>query len=446
MSGRASETAGASGPQRGQNRGWTSDDGVLRRTVVPLLLLLVTPPLVLVLWVAVEHHGGSLQALLRELPAAFGQLPRPSAWAAAVLVGWGMLQWVLLVGLPGRTHLGPVTRGGNRPRYRLNGVAAFLVTHALGALAVVSGVVDPAIVYDRYGELLATSSLFALLLCGLLYAKGRLAPTDPDSGPSGHVVSDLFWGIELHPRALGVSVKQWLICRCSMMAWSVVVLSAAAAQVDRHGELSSGLAVSVALQVVYIFKFFVWEGGYFDSMDIAHDRLGFYIAWGVLAWLPGVYPIATLYLVDHPAVLATSVAVGIFLFGLVAILVNYAADAQRQRVRRSGGRTRVWGRRPELVRARYVTTDGEHRENLLLASGFWGVSRHFHYLPELALAIAWTMPAGLHHVLPWFYVLFLAILLIDRAGRDDRRCAAKYGADWAEYCRRVPWRMLPGVY
>jgi 7-dehydrocholesterol reductase len=47
---------------------------------------------------------------------------------------------------------------------------------------------------------------------------------------------------------------------------------------------------------------------------------------------------------------------------------------------------------------------------------------------------------------PYVYVTFLTILLTDRATRDDRRCRAKYGASWEEYCRRVPWKIIPGVY
>jgi len=49
-------------------------------------------------------------------------------------------------------------------------------------------------------------------------------------------------------------------------------------------------------------------------------------------------------------------------------------------------------------------------------------------------------------VLPYFYVAFLTILLVHRAGRDDLRCAKKYGQYWAEYCRQVPHRIVPGVY
>ena len=168
--------------------------------------------------------------------------------------------------------------------------------------------------------------------------------------------------------------------------------------------------------------------------------------WGVLAWLPGVYPIASLYLVDHPVHVPWPLVVLIAVIGVGSIAMNYAADEQRRRVRATCGRARVWGDEPRLIRASYTTADGEERVNLLLASGYWGLARHFHYLPELGIAVAWSLPVGLAAPLPWFYVVFLAILLFDRSRRDDRRCADKYGEDWDRYRRAVPWRIVPGLY
>ena len=81
----------------------------------------------------------------------------------------------------------------------------------------------------------------------------------------------------------------------------------------------------------------------------------------------------------------------------------------------------------------------------MLASGWWGLARHFHYVPEILAAVLWTAPALFSHFLPWFYVIFLTILLVHRAGRDEQRCRQKYGAYWEEYCRLVPARILPGL-
>ena len=80
-------------------------------------------------------------------------------------------------------------------------------------------------------------------------------------------------------------------------------------------------------------------------------------------------------------------------------------------------------------------------------AGWWGLARHFHYLPELAAAFFWCLPAGAARALPYFYFFpFLTLLLLDRAFRDDARCAAKYGAAWAQYCKAVPYRVIPYVF
>jgi len=55
-------------------------------------------------------------------------------------------------------------------------------------------------------------------------------------------------------------------------------------------------------------------------------------------------------------------------------------------------------------------------------------------------------PGGFHHVLPYFYIIYFTILLIHRERRDHAMCAARYGKAWDEYCCRVPWRIVPGIY
>ena len=282
--------------------------------------------------------------------------------------------------------------------------------------------------------------------CGFLYWKGRRFPTTRDAVYTGNFIFDFFQGIELQPRISGVNLKQLINCRVSMMGWSVTFVVFALAQYEMHGAVSTSMLASVVILVVYLLKFFWWEGGYFHSIDIILDRFGYYICWRVLVWVPAVYCLVALWLVEHPIALHPILALGIVAQGLAAIWVNYDADAQRQRVRATNGETTVWGEPPVLIHARYTTGDGIERDSLLLVSGWWGVARHFHYVPELTLAAAWTLPAGFTHFLPWFYWVFLFILLMDRARRDEKKCANKYGSFWTEYVGKVRWWVLPGVY
>ncbi|HEY8431982.1 MAG TPA: hypothetical protein VIL20_26575, partial [Sandaracinaceae bacterium] len=82
----------------------------------------------------------------------------------------------------------------------------------------------------------------------------------------------------------------------------------------------------------------------------------------------------------------------------------------------------------------------------LLVSGWWGLARHTNYLGDLMMALAWCLACGFSSIVPYFYFIYFAPLLINRERRDHALCKAKYGADWDEYCRRVPYRIIPYVY
>lgn len=72
-------------------------------------------------------------------------------------------------------------------------------------------------------------------------------------------------------------------------------------------------------------------------------------------------------------------------------------------------------------------------------------NRHFHYVPEVAAAFFWCVPALFDFPLPFFYPVYLSLLLLDRAYRDDKRCADKYNQYWNTYCEKVPYMIVPGI-
>lgn len=153
-----------------------------------------------------------------------------------------------------------------------------------------------------------------------------------------------------------------------------------------------------------------------------------------------------MYLVRRPGVLTPAMALLVLALGLLSIYINYDADKQRHHFRKTHGKSTVWGKPPQKIRAKYLTGDGRAKESLLLASGWWGLARHFHYLPEICAALAWSCPGGANSIVPYFYVIFLSGLLLDRAYRDDERCRSKYGKYWEQYCDIVPYRIVPYVF
>ena len=422
------------------------------RTIVPLIIILLCPPASILFWYTNVALGGSFQNLW-ELFAQQGVfatiyqvwspifLGTKEAWT--ILGVFSVVQLFLMKVVPGNRFEGPITPRGNVPIYKANGVPCYLITLALFCLCSFQlKLFSPTIIYDNFGPMIAALNLFSLAFCVVLLIKGRAAPSSSDSGSTGNWVFDYYWGTELYPRFFGWDVKMFTNCRFGLMSWALIIISFAAKQHQLYG-LSDSMLVAVALQLVYITKFFIWETGYLRSLDIMHDRAGFYICWGCLVWVPAVYTSPILYLVNHPNHLGVILSSVIFLLGTVCILANFFADWQRQYVRRMQGDCLVWGKKPVTTTANYLTESGEAKQNILLASGWWGISRHFHYIPEILGAFFWSLPALFTNFMPYFYVVFLTILLTERAFRDDRRCARKYGADWQKYCQLVPYKIVP---
>lgn len=422
------------------------------QTIGPLTIMLLCTPTLMLFWYTNVYLDGSLNALwtliqnkgffplLQQIwgPVFFGT---EMAWK--ILFAFAVIQLLFMRYLPGKPFYGPITPKGNVPVYKANGPLAYFCTLVLFLLGgFVFNWFSPTILFDNLGGLLGALNFFSLILCAFLYVKGLYAPSSTDCGASGNFVFDFYWGTELYPRVFGFDIKMFTNCRFALMSWPLLLISYAAKQQELYG-LSDSMVVAVALQLIYITKFFIWETGYLRSLDIMHDRAGYYICWGCLVWVPGIYTSPTLYLVNHPNHLGLPLALTIFTLGATSIMINYFADRQRQKVRESEGKCNVWGKKPSVMVANYVTTQGEKKQNLLLSSGWWGISRHFHYVPEILGAFFWSVPALFTHFIPYFYVIFLTILLIERSFRDDRRCALKYGNDWKTYCKQVPYKIIP---
>jgi 7-dehydrocholesterol reductase len=425
-----------------------------RNTLGPLFLLIVCPPFAILLWYTNTALAGSFAALWQLFneqgtlttiyniwrPVMFGSV---LAWK--MIFAYAIFQLILMRVLPGKTFHGPITPKGNVPVYKANGVLAFFTTLAVFCGLTFYWQVFPAtLIYDNFGEILGALNIFSLLFCLFLYLKGRFAPSSTDSGVTGNFLFDYYWGTELYPRVLGWNLKMFITCRFGMMSWGIILLSYVAKQQALYG-LSDVMVVSITLQLLYVAKFYLWETGYWRSLDIMHDRAGFYICWGCMVWVPCVYTSPAMYLVLHPVQLGMAWSTIFLLLGTVCILINYLADRQRQTVRATAGDCKIWGKKPSVMLVTYQTEQGETKQNLLLTSGWWGISRHFHYIPEIAAAFFWSVPALFMNFSPYFYVVFLSLLLLDRAFRDDKRCAKKYGHFWEEYCKRVPYKIVPFV-
>lgn len=425
-----------------------------RYTLAPFFLMVATPLFAFIFWYTATELDGSFLNLVnffayRGIYSGLTTIVAPvffgSKFCWKVLGCFVFFQILLMKIVPGKQYFGPKTAKGNIPIYKENGLSCYLITLVLFFLLThTTTFFRPALLALHFGEFIGAMNLFSLGFCAFLYLKGIFFPSSSDHSKSNNLIFDFYWGTELYPRVWGIDLKQWTNCRFGMMSWPLIILSFLYAQKEGTG-LTSAMLVSVGLQLVYITKFFIWEKGYMRSIDIMHDRAGYYICWGCLVWLPVIYTSVPLYLIGMAETLSLFTALSIFLVGSIAIIMNFWCDYQRMVLREEFQKQQ---RLMEIEYIEAISKEGEDKGNIypLITGGLWGISRNFRYVLELLGAFFWSLPAGFGLALPWFYFVFLVILLFDRANRNDIRCQKRYKEHWDQYCKKVRYKIIPGIY
>jgi 7-dehydrocholesterol reductase len=189
---------------------------------------------------------------------------------------------------------------------------------------------------------------------------------------------------------------------------------------------------------------------YLRTIDITHDHYGFYLAWGSMVWLPTMYTLQSQYLALYPSTLSPLAASFLLTTGIAAYIIFRLVNYQKDLARRTSGKCTIWGKPAEYITAKYHTEDGKEHTSILLCSGWWGISRHANYTADLVLSYCGCAAAGWGGegwtILPWTYAIFMTVLLVQRCVRDEDRCGVKYGKTWEEYCNKVRWRLVPGIW
>jgi len=209
------------------------------------------------------------------------------------------------------------------------------------------------------------------------------------------------------------------------------------------------MLVTAILQLVYITKFFWWEGGYYSTIDIMQDCAGFYLCWGCLVWVPTVYTMPATFVCFNPEMNTDpKIMLCVFIVGLIGVYINYDIDSQRGYIRQTKAEVEIWGYKPTYIPAEYTTGDGKVRQSMLITSHWWGVARHFHYVWELLAALMWSVPSGFqaHSPIGYIYIFQLTCILMQRIFRDEVKCKAKYGKYYEKYCSIVKYRLIPGIF
>ena len=404
-----------------------------RAVVLTLVLLPSLPLLVYYFWYCLSFGGGDFAMPSIDM---FRRFPVPTAKSVIIVAGWLIFQALLQVYVPGEKVRGAPLGDGARLSYIINGWSVWWLTWILLISGAALGLYSPAALTDEFGALLTTTNIFAVLGGAYLYWHGKLHNGGQER-ITNNVICDLWLGTALNPRIGDFDLKLFLETRPGLIAWPVLDVAFAARQFERDGIVSGSMLLVCAFHFWYVADCFAHEQAILDTWDIRHENLGWMLCFGNLVWVPFTYTIQAQYLVYHSPDLSWWLIAAIVVLFVVGYGIFRGANRQKHRFRQSPDRI-IWGQTAVSIRT--------SRGPSLLASGWWGLARHVNYLGDLLMGLAWCLPCGFNSPLPYFYAVYLSILLVHRERRDHAFCANRYGKDWDLYCAKVPYRIIPGLY
>ncbi len=346
--------------------------------------------------------------------------------------------YVLSVTLPAREYQGYVTNddSGVPPRYRLNGLRVGVLVVGVFVAGSLAGLWAPDVLYRERWSLFAGAFVVGLIASWVVFVR------EPSLG--GRSVSEFYLGRRRNLMLWrGVDAKMYLYAAGAVMLALNVVSIASAHHTIFGAAANPGIYLASLMLLFFVFDYLIFERVHLYTYDIFAESVGFKLVWGCLAFYPMFYPIGLWALADRPEpALLQAAPVGWTVLSVVVFLGGWllarGANLQKYAFKRSPDRAFLGRFAPRVL---------SDQNGLLLASLFWARARHINYLGEILMAVGIALATGhIDSPWPWLYPLYYVLLLLPRERDDERRCAQKYGPLWDEYKKRVPYRIIPGVY
>lgn len=332
------------------------------------------------------------------------------------------------------------------PYYAANGFKFWLFT--LLSISLISNYFTnfPKLFVENFVPFILSCNIFGLLFVTYLYLRdnNNYYDKEKDDKLGYNTLFKFFRGLKFHPTFLGVDVKQWTNCRFGMISWQIIIELFFFYYYNTFG-FNWAIFTTVFLQTVYIGKFFYWETGYFNTLDITLDRGGYYICWGCLVFIPSFYTFTVYYLINVHPNLDIHNAIFILGSGLLFTYMNYDVDAQKELFKKNKEKTIINNKPVKFLTVKYFKNNNFIDSELLL-SGYWGISRHMNYTFEILMSACWSFVGYQHGIMPFFYLFYIIFLLVHRIYRDEKKCKEKYGKYWDIYCNIVKYRLIKYIY
>ncbi|CAO3693497.1 unnamed protein product [Rhizopus stolonifer] len=383
----------------------------------------------------------------RENEYLLKQLDINSIWDQLKNWSYGSIIWYLAIVsqlavfstvTPGEEVEGTVLRDGSRLKYKINALATFQSFILISVMAL-RGQGSTLFSWTRthFIDITIVSILFSLVISLVVYIKSFYGePLLALGGNTGNIIYDFMIGRELNPRFRSFDLKFFTELRPGLIMWLCLNVTFAFCQWIELGRLTYSMVLVNIFQAWYVLDALVHESSILTTMDITTDGFGFMLVFGNLCWVPMIYSLQSRYLLDHPLDL------NLFVLGLAVVFQSTGYYIFRS----AASEKDTFRNNPKDPKIAYLKSMDTKSGKKLIISGWWGRARHINYLGDLLMAFAWCLPCGFDSIVPYFYFIYMAVLLVNRERRDEKQCRQKYGNDWEKYCSLVKYRIIPGIY
>ncbi len=355
-------------------------------------------------------------------------------WATLLCVGFVGVLFLGARFLPGPIRLGNPLADGTRKPYKLTGLTLFLGTTVLVTVSTLLFHLSLAPLVSLFWPLFLVANAAAFAWTGVLTVQGRRKRERAGGSETSKrsVLQDLWLGSELNPTWLGVDLKVFAY-QPSLIGLALLNAAFAYQQYATYGRLSTQMILYQVFWWVYLLSHYWYEESMLTMWDIIAENFGLMLVWGDLVLVPFFYSIGGWFLIDQVGSWPVPAILGLALLYLFGLSLFRGANAQKHRFKQNA-HARIWGKPAQAL------------EGKLLVSGWWGIGRKLNYSGETCVYLSIALTTGFGSIVPYLLPLWLFLLLVQRAARDDQRCRSKYGPLWDAYCARARFRMIPFLY
>ncbi|CAG8780254.1 17976_t:CDS:2, partial [Dentiscutata erythropus] len=330
---------------------------------------------------------------------------------------------------------GTQLRDGSKLKYKVNGFYSMILTLFIIISILNTKGHEPLLFIDDHFIGLITSSIIVAFILSLYvylasFQEGKLLAL---GGNSGNIIYDFMIGRELNPRIGSFDIKCFVELRPGLICWTVVNIAMAIKQYHELGYVTIGMFLILIFQGWYCIDAVYNEPAVLTTMDITTDGFGWMLSFGNFTWVGFLYALQARYLALHPVHLSRLQITFIICLQAIGYAIFRGANNEKNYFRNNP-------EDPRVKHLKYITTEAGSR---LIISGWWGRARHINYLGDWLISWAWCLLCGFDDIIPYFYVVYFAVLLIHREFRDEEKCRNKYKKDWDRYCEIVKWRIIP---